>query len=129
MVWRNRWSLKAWRAARACGFALMVLATTAPQTWAADRTIILKGAAASPLLLERPFNIMLIGDPDVVDVLTRDDRSVVLQPLKAGATNVIFLDEKSIVITNVGILVCEIGASAIMYLDGSSCEHADDRPI
>jgi Flp pilus assembly secretin CpaC len=108
--------------------ALAVFATAASLTLAADRTIILKVGATSALLLERPFNTMLIGDPDVVDVLVRDDRSVILQPLKPGATNIIFLDGRSIAIANVGILVCNLGVSAITYPDKSGCEHVDEQP-
>jgi Flp pilus assembly secretin CpaC len=91
--------------------ALALFAMAASLTLAADRTIILKVGATSALLFERPFNTMLIGDPDVVDVLVRDDRSVILQPLKPGATNIIFLDGLSIAITNVAILVCNLGVS------------------
>ena len=108
--------------------ALALFATAASLTLAADRTIILKVGATSALLLERPFNTMLIGDPDVVDVLVRDDRSVILQPLKPGATNIIFLDERSVAIANIGILVCNVGASAVMYPNGSGCAQVDDQP-
>jgi Flp pilus assembly secretin CpaC len=115
---------------RAVGFgvAMVLLATTASLTWAADPTIVLRVGASSPLLLERPFSTMLIGDPGVVDVLVRDDRSVVLQPLKPGATNVIFLDAGSIAIANIGILVCRVGVGAITYPDRSGCGRADQDP-
>ena len=110
------------------GFALALFASTASLTWAADRTMILKLGATSVLLLERPFKAVLIGDPNVVDVLTGDDRSVVLQPLKLGETNIIFLDERSIVIANVGILVCKTETSRIMYSYKSDCAPADNSP-
>ena len=110
------------------GFALALFATTASLTWAADRTIILKLGATSVLLLERPVKAVLIGDPSVVDVLTGGDRSVILQPLKLGETNIIFLDERSIVITNVGVLVCKTETSRIMYHYRSECDPADDSP-
>jgi Flp pilus assembly secretin CpaC len=115
---------------RALGFGLAIalFATPASQTWAADPAIVLRVGANSPLLLERPFSTILIGDPGVVDVLVRDDRSVILQPLKPGATNVIFLDAGSIAIANIGILVCNVGVGAVPYLDRSGCGHVDQHP-
>jgi Flp pilus assembly secretin CpaC len=110
------------------GFALALFATTVSLASAADRTMILKLGATSVLLLERPFKAVLIGDPNVVDVLTGDDRSVILRPLKLGETNIIFLDERSIVITNVGILVCKTDASRILFRNRSDCDPVDDSP-
>jgi Flp pilus assembly secretin CpaC len=100
--------------------ALLLVAT--PATWAADQTITLRLGAGSPLSLERSFKTVLIGDPDVVDVHTRNDRSVMLEPLNPGATNLIFVDAKSIAIANVRILVCGAGAIPIKDQDGSDCE-------
>ena len=48
---------------------------------------------------------MLIGNPDVIDVQTQDERSVLLKPLSAGATNLVFVDEQGMVITNLAVLV------------------------
>jgi Flp pilus assembly secretin CpaC len=124
----KRASIVATRRAFVSGLALALFTMAASLTWAADRTIILKVGTTPPLLLERPFNTLLIGDPDVVDVLVRDDRSLILQPLKPGATNIIFLDERSIAITNIGILVCNVGASAVMYPNGPGCAQVDDQP-
>ena len=56
---------------------------------------------------------ILIGDPNIVDVLERSDRSVILEPLNVGATNVIFLDQGSIAIANVRIRVCKTAASPV----------------
>jgi Flp pilus assembly secretin CpaC len=47
---------------------------------AADRTIPLELGARPLLALEKPFKNVLIGDPDIVDVHTSDDRSVILEP-------------------------------------------------
>jgi Flp pilus assembly secretin CpaC len=102
-------------------FALSVLLTTITTSWATDRTITLMLGTGSALLLERPFRTVLIGDPKVVDVVTHDDRSVIFEPINPGATNVIFIDEKSIVITNVGILVCEAIATRIAYQGRPDC--------
>jgi Flp pilus assembly secretin CpaC len=107
--------------ARGFAFALSVLLTTITASWATDQTITLTHGTGSAFWLERPFKTVLIGDPNVVDVLTQDDRSVFFEPLNPGATNVIFLDERSIVIINVGIRVCEAGAARIAYQDRPDC--------
>jgi Flp pilus assembly secretin CpaC len=66
---------------------------------------------------------VLIGDPNVVDVVTRDERSVFFEPVSVGATNVVFVDENSIAIVNVGILVCKASTSKtrIAIRDSSGC--------
>ena len=107
---------------RACVVAVALLLTTISATSAADQTITLRLGAGSALALERPFKAVMIGDPRVVDVQTRDDRSVLLEPLSLGATNIIFVDERSIAITNVGVLVCNAGAIRVTYQDQPDCE-------
>ena len=115
----------------ACALVLASLLTTISMTcsitWASDQTITLKLGGGSPLLLERPFETVLIGDPNIVDVHTRGDRSVVLEPLNLGTTNLIFVDERRIVVANVRILVCRATASQISYQDAPVCEQADIR--
>ena len=96
--------------ARAFAFALAFLLTTISVTWAADQTITLELGAGSAVVLERPFKTVLIGDPNVVDVQTESGRSVILKPLNLGATNLVFIDERGIAITNVRILVCSAKA-------------------
>lgn len=100
--------------------ALLMIAISA--TPAADQTITLRLGAGSPFALERPFKIVLIGDPNIVEVHSQTDRSVMLEPLNPGTTNLIFVDERSIAITNVGILVCNAGAIRVAYQDGPACE-------
>jgi Flp pilus assembly secretin CpaC len=92
---------------RARGVILAVIFSMTPISLAcaADQTIILSLGAGSTLELARPYNTVIMADPNIVDVLTQSDRSVVLQPLNPGATNIIFLDEASIAIINVRILV------------------------
>jgi Flp pilus assembly secretin CpaC len=85
-------------------WAALLLATISA-TWAADRTIDLRVGFGLSFVLDRAFETVLIGDSDIVDVHTRDNRSVVLEPLAPGATNLVFLDDKNIVIANVAILV------------------------
>jgi Flp pilus assembly secretin CpaC len=107
--------------ARGFAFALSVLLTTITASWATDQTITLTLGTRSALLLERPFKTVLIGDPNVVDIVTHGDRSVIFEPLNPGVTNVVFIDERSIAITNVEILVCEVGATRIAYQNKPDC--------
>jgi Flp pilus assembly secretin CpaC len=107
-------------AAFALALALSLAANSA--TWASDRTIALSLGAGSTLELERPFKTVLIGDPNVVNVEARNDRSVVLEPLNPGATNLVFIDDASIAITNIRILVYSAGAIPIGYRAGSDDE-------
>ena len=107
---------------RAGAVAVALLLITISATWAADQTITLRLGAGSTLGLERAFKTVMIGDPRVVDVRTYSDRSVILEPLNVGATNLVFVDEKSIAITNVRILVCNAGAIRISYQDEAGCE-------
>jgi Flp pilus assembly secretin CpaC len=55
--------------------------------------------------VERPYSTVLIGDPGVIDFQTRDERSVALRPVGLGATNLVFVDEQGVVITNLTIVV------------------------
>jgi Flp pilus assembly secretin CpaC len=107
---------------RSCLVAVALLLTTISATWAADQTITLRLGAGSALGLERPFKTVMIGDPNVVNVRTYSDRSVVLEPLSLGATNLVFVDAKSIAITNVRILVCDATPVRISYQDEPGCE-------
>jgi Flp pilus assembly secretin CpaC len=108
-------------------FVVALLLTSISTDWAADQTVILRLGAGSTLQLERPFKTVLIGDPNVVDVVTQSDRSVTLQPLNLGATNIIFLDETSVAITNVGILVYKAIASRIDYQDVTKIDRRQHR--
>ena len=101
--------------------ALIFFAATFSPSWAAGQPIVLGLGTPSGLLLERPFKTIWIGDPNIVDVLKRSDRSVILQPRNLGATNVIFLDQRSIVVANVAILVCKVAVNDIAYPDRPDC--------
>jgi Flp pilus assembly secretin CpaC len=72
---------------------------------AAEQTVDLRVGLGSSLVLDRVFETVMIGDADIVDVHARDNRSVVLEPLAPGATNLIFLDDENIVVANIAILV------------------------
>jgi Flp pilus assembly secretin CpaC len=95
---------------RSCALGLGLLLTAIPVTWAADQTIMLTLGAGSQLLLERPFKSVLIGNLNVVDVQNLTGSSVILRPLKIGVSNLIFVGETSIAITNIRVLVCEASA-------------------
>jgi Flp pilus assembly secretin CpaC len=68
-----------------------LLLATISTTWASDRTIDLRVGFGSSLVLDKAFETVLIGNSDVVDVHTPDNRLVVLEPLAPGATNLVFL--------------------------------------
>jgi hypothetical protein len=55
-------------------------------------------------------------------VRAQNDRSVILEPLSLGTTNIVFVDERSIAITNVGVLVYDAGTVRITYQDQPDCE-------
>ena len=99
-----------------------LLLATMSATPAAAQSVTLRLGTGSPFALERAFKTVLIGDPSVVNVNTRDDRSVLLEPLTPGATNVVFVDDNSIAIANVRVLVCGAGAIRIKYPDGPGCD-------
>ena len=88
-------------------FALWAALFSAPvsTTCAAEQTIDLRVGSGSSLVLDRVFETVMIGDSNVVDVRARDNRSVMLEPLAPGATNLIFLDDQNIVVANIAILV------------------------
>lgn len=94
---------------RACVLGLALFMTQIRASRAADQMIILKPGAGSTLMLEKPFKLLLIGDENVVDVHTQNDRLVILEALKLGASNLVFVDEKSIAIVNIRVLVREPG--------------------
>jgi Flp pilus assembly secretin CpaC len=105
---------------RAGLLGISLLAATSSMALAADQ-ITLRLGAVSALALERPFETILIGDPFVVDVHEQSDRSVILEPLDLGATNIVFVDARNIAIANVRVLVCA-SATRASYEDGHDCE-------
>jgi Flp pilus assembly secretin CpaC len=101
---------------------MLLLISTNCVTRAADRSVTLMLGAGAALEVERPFKTVMVGDPDIVDVYARTDRSVTLEPLNPGTTNLVFVDERSIAISNVRILVCSAGATPVKFDD------SDDSP-
>jgi Flp pilus assembly secretin CpaC len=94
---------------RTCVIVLVSLLTTISVAGAADQTITLRLGAPTALALGRPFKTVLMGDPNIVDVHTINDRRVTLEPLNLGATNLVFVDGRNIAITNVRIVVLGAG--------------------
>jgi Flp pilus assembly secretin CpaC len=92
--------------------ALLLLASM-PAAWAQDRAACLNVGAASRLALDHPFDTVIVGDPLIVEVRTDDDRSVVVEPLKPGMTNLVFVDTRGLVIANIRILVCKSFGSVL----------------
>jgi len=90
---------------RAFTLGAALLLTSIAAARAADQTVALRLGSGSALVLDRAFETVLIGDSNVVDVHTRDDRSVILEPLAPGTTNLIFLDDRNVVIANIELLV------------------------
>jgi Flp pilus assembly secretin CpaC len=76
---------------------------------AARPSVNLELGGGSSYAIDRPFKTVLIGDPQIVDVRTQDERTVLLKPLGPGATNLIFIDETGVVIVNLAIRVRDAG--------------------
>ena len=95
---------------RAYTLSLVLLLAPMPASRAADQTITLALGTGSVFTTERPFEAVLIDGENVVSIRIQDDRSVILQALELGTTNVIFVDARSIAIANVRIVVCDARA-------------------
>jgi Flp pilus assembly secretin CpaC len=85
--------------------ALLLMAT--PVARGQDRAVVLSLGTPSRLMLARVFETVIVGDPGIVDVRTDDDRSVVIEPLKPGTTNLVFVDADGRVVANVRVSVCD----------------------
>src|SRR5215470_16406768 len=84
---------------RVCVLALIMALTGAPATRssadAVSETVTLMLGAGSTLKLKRPFDTILIENPDIVDVQALSDQLVLLEPLNLGTSNVVFVDERN----------------------------------
>jgi Flp pilus assembly secretin CpaC len=90
---------------RACVLGLAMLFMPLSASRAGDETVALALGTGSVVRLDRSFATVLIADPYVVEVRVQDDRSVILQPRTVGATVIVFVDEQSIVIANIRVVV------------------------
>ena len=88
--------------------AILLLAAT-PAVSAHDRVVTLSVGTPTRLALEQAYNTVIVGDPAIVDVKTADSLSVLIEPLRPGKTNLVFVDAQGRVIDNVRVSVC--GAS------------------
>lgn len=79
---------------------------------AADSSLSLALGKATRLLVERAFETVIIGDPLIVDVRIDDDRSLVIDPLNPGVTNIILVDAGGVVTGNIRVLVCAASSNA-----------------
>ncbi|HLZ00661.1 MAG TPA: pilus assembly protein N-terminal domain-containing protein [Bradyrhizobium sp.] len=73
---------------------------------AEDTALALALGNATRVVVARAFETVMIGDPLVVDVRIDDDRSLVINPLNPGVTNLILVDASGIVTANIRVLVC-----------------------
>jgi Flp pilus assembly secretin CpaC len=90
----------------ACALSLVLLPPTSVSR-AADKTVTLALGSGSVFTLQRPFEAVLVGDENVIDVHTKDERSVILQALKIGTSNVVFVDARRVAIAKIRVVVCE----------------------
>jgi len=65
--------------------------------------------ARTTLKIDRPFGLVMIGDPGVIDFQAQGARSLLLKPLGLGTTNLVIVDEDGVVITNLRIVVHNAG--------------------
>jgi Flp pilus assembly secretin CpaC len=65
--------------------------------------------AGTTIDIARPLGFALIGDPHVIDFQAQGERSLRLKPLGVGTTNLVIVDKKGIVITNLTIVVSNAG--------------------
>jgi len=86
--------------------AAIVLFSAIAGARAEDDPVALGVGTAFRLFIERAFASVIVGDPAVVDVHADDDRSVLIEPLNSGETNLVFIDTRGVVIANVRISVC-----------------------
>ena len=79
---------------------------------AGDDPVALGIGDAFRLFVQQAFATVIVGDPAVVDIRIDDDRSVVVEPLSPGETNLLFIDVRGMVTANVRISVCGTSPSA-----------------
>jgi len=86
--------------------AATLLLMAVPAAWAHERAMTLSLGTASRLALDRAYETVIVGDPNIVDVKTGDSQTVLIEPLRPGTTNLVFVDGQGRVIVNVRISVC-----------------------
>jgi Flp pilus assembly secretin CpaC len=91
-----------------------------PTARAVDQGVTLRVGNNSVIELDREFETVIIGNPDIVDVHSGGDRLVVLEPLRLGASNLVFVDKDHVAIANVRVFVCNVVRSA--FRQGPDCD-------
>ncbi|MFB9266781.1 pilus assembly protein N-terminal domain-containing protein [Bradyrhizobium erythrophlei] len=89
---------------------IILLLAAACGARAEDRALVLRPGTASRLVLDAAFATVILGDPHVVDVHTGGDQSVIVEALNPGATNLVFVDARGMVIANIRVSVCDASA-------------------
>jgi Flp pilus assembly secretin CpaC len=87
---------------------------------AEDDAVAIGPGDAFRIFVEKAFATVLVGDPTIVDVRTDDDRSVTIEPLTSGRTNLVFIDARGVVIANVKVSVCGAPPAKGCTVDHSS---------
>jgi Flp pilus assembly secretin CpaC len=92
------------------GVVLLLAATDGAH--AQDAALALAIGHAARLTVDRSFQTVIIGDPDVVDVHADDDHAIVINALDSGVTNLVLVDASGVVTVNIRILVCAAWSNA-----------------
>jgi Flp pilus assembly secretin CpaC len=88
-------------------FVVAAMLLSAPAgALAQDRAVQFGIGSQFRLFLDKTFETVIVSDPLVVDVHTDDDQSILVEPLKAGVTNLVFVDARGMVTANIKISVC-----------------------
>jgi Flp pilus assembly secretin CpaC len=99
---------------------MIALLAGIPAARAVDKGVTLSVGNNSVIELDREYETVIIGNPEIVDVHSGGDRLVVLEPLRLGASNIIFVDKDHVTIANVRVFVCNVVRSA--FRQGSDCD-------
>ena len=122
------------------GFADQVAPLTVERS--SKQTIVLIQGFSTTIHGERPFGKVSITDPDIVDLVLRTDRTVVLIPQRLGRTNVDFLDEHGNLMGSMDVRVVRqsindrvviydrpsLGAYSAFHCGANGCEHFEEIP-
>ena len=118
--------------------ALMPLTVEHPPS----QTIVLTQGFSTTIRSERSFGKISIANPDIVDLVLRTDKSVVLIPVRIGQTNVDFLDDHGGVIGRINIIVNQqkntdrvlvhdhpaLSGYSSYHCSSSGCEYFEEIP-
>lgn len=103
-----------------------LIVTAIPAALAQDPALSLAVGNATRLVVKRAFETVMIGDPLVIDVRVDDNRSITIDPLSPGVTNVVLVDTNGIVTANIRVVVCAASSNAC---EGRSASLAIQRSI